>query len=121
MAPGIVPLAVVVWDCQQIGNGPVGREGLRETEVQHLDHPIARDLDVGGLEIAMDDSGGMGGVECVGDLLCDGQRVRERECFPTQPIVQRIAVNELEDERQHSAGVFETVDGPDVRMIERCE
>ena len=69
----------------------------------------------------MDDSGGVGGVESVGDLLCDGQRVRERERFPTQPIVQRIAVNELEDKRQHVAGVFEAVDGSDVRMIEGCE
>ena len=38
-----------------------------------------------------------------------------------QPIGQRLAVDELQHQRWHAAGLFEPVDGADVRMIERRE
>ncbi len=60
------------WGLRLIRPRPFRREGLCEPEVEHLDHSIARDLDVGGFEIAMDDPGSMGSVERVGDLLRDG-------------------------------------------------
>ena len=121
ITPAIVPSAVMVEDFDRSGPGPFGREGFCETEVEHLDHPIGRDLDVRGLEIAMDDPGPMGGIERVGDLLRDGQSLRERQRAPAHAIVQRVALDQLEHQGRHLAGVFETVDRPDVRMIERCE
>ena len=69
----------------------------------------------------MDDPGRVGGVERVGDLSRDGQRLGERQRAPAHAIVQRVALDQLEHQGRHVAGVFETVDGPDVRMIERCE
>ena len=44
-----------VGDC--VGSGAPGSRvpDLRQAEVQHLDHAVGRDLDVGRLQIAMDD------------------------------------------------------------------
>ncbi len=69
----------------------------------------------------MDDPGPVSGVERVSDLLRDGQSLRKRQRAPAQAFVQRVAVDQLEHQGRHVAGVFETVDCPDVRMIERCE
>ncbi len=69
----------------------------------------------------MNDRGPMGGVQRVGDLLRDGQSLREWQRAPAHAIVQSVALDQLEHQGRHIAGVFETVDGPDVRMIERCE
>ena len=46
-----------------------------KAEVEHLHGAVGRDLDVGGLEIPMDDALLVGGVERVGDLTGDGQRL----------------------------------------------
>ena len=69
----------------------------------------------------MDDPGPVGGVERVGNLLRDGQSFRERQPAPAHAIVQRVALHQLEHQGRHVACVLETVDCPDVRMIERCE
>ena len=45
----------------------------------------------------------------------------ERQRAPAHAIVQRVALDQLEHQGRHAAGVFETVDCPDVRMIERRE
>ena len=45
--------------------------GLRQPEVQHLHRAIGFDLDVGGLQIAMDDALLVRGLERLGDLLRD--------------------------------------------------
>src|SRR5213075_529420 len=67
---------------RHIRTGPFGREGFCETEVQHLDYSIGRDLDVGRFEIAMDDPGPVRGVQCVGDLLRESQSLREWQRAP---------------------------------------
>ena len=94
---------------------------LCQPEVQHLHHALGRDLDVGGFEIAMDDPRLVGGVERVGDLLRDGQQPRRSERAPRTRSVQRVALDQLQHQGRRVAGVFETVDRPDVRMIERRE
>ena len=59
---------------------PRAFDRLRESEVEHLDAAVGADLDVGGLEIAMDDALIVRGLERFSDLprhrdrLVDGQR-----------------------------------------------
>ena len=60
------------------GRGVRVRE-LREAEVEHLHHAVRRDLDVRGLQIAMDDPLLVGGFERLGDLPRDRQRLVERK------------------------------------------
>ena len=45
---------------------------LRQAKVQDLDGPVLFDLDVGGLQVPMGDSGFMRGYQGVGDLFGDG-------------------------------------------------
>ena len=59
-------------------DAPVRVERLRETEIQHLDRAVGADLDVGRLQIAMDDALLVRGFERLGDLLRDRQRLVER-------------------------------------------
>ena len=48
----------------------------RQTEVEHLDGPVAADLDVGRLEIAVDDALLVRALHCVGDLAARSSALR---------------------------------------------
>src|SRR5688500_16366024 len=63
----------------------------------------------------------MRSIQRVRDLSRDGQRIARGHRPTAQPIGQRLAVDELQHERWHAAGLFEPVDGADVRMIEGRE
>ena len=54
----------------------------------------------------------------VGDLPRDGQRLTDRDVPPFEPIGERVAVDELEDERGRAIQVLDAVDGADVRVIQ---
>lgn len=43
---------------------------------------------------------------------------RERQRAPAHAIVQGVALDQLEHQGRHVASFFETIDCPDVRMIE---
>jgi hypothetical protein len=47
---------------------------LRETKVEHFHIAVARQLNISGLEIAVNDSLFMSGLERFGNSLCDFQR-----------------------------------------------
>ena len=53
--------------------------GFGETEVQDLHGTVRPDLDVRGLQIAMDDAVLVRGLKRLGDLCGDGQRLVERD------------------------------------------
>src|SRR6266850_7113400 len=67
----------------------------------------------------MDDPGPMGGVQRVGDLLRDGQSLREWQGAPAHAIVQSVALDQLEHQGRHVVGIFETVDCSDVKRATR--
>ena len=67
----------------------------------------------------MDDPGPVRGIERVGDLLRRRPAPPREVVGPSQAIVQRLTVHQLEHQRGDVAAVFEPVDGPDVRMIQR--
>ena len=52
---------------------------FRQAEIKHLHGAIRRDLDVGGLQIAVDDPLLVGGVECRRDLPRDVDGLRRGE------------------------------------------
>jgi hypothetical protein len=76
------------------------------------------DLDVRGLQIAVDDAVLVRGFERLGDLSRDRQGVLRRVSAPAYPIGDRVALDQLEDERVRFAAVLEPVDRPDVRMVQ---
>jgi hypothetical protein len=67
--------------------------------------------------IPMDDPRLVRRFERFGDLPRDGQRFVERNRTLRDPIGQRRAFHQLQHQRAHAVGVFETVDTADVQMI----
>ena len=61
-----------------------------ESEVEHLDDAIGPDLDVGRLEVTMDDALVVRGLERVGNLTGDGQRLFEGKSTSGNPVRQRL-------------------------------
>ena len=112
------------------------RRGIRghrlgQAEVEDLRPHVARrnaggirgglQDDVGRLQIAMDDPFLVRGLERLGDLTGDGERLGDRQRSSTQAIGQRRSLDQFEDQRRDAVRFFETVDRADVRVIERGE
>ncbi len=98
----------------RIGNGRLG-----QTEVQHLHDAGGRDLDVGRLQIPVDDALLVGRVQRVGNLARDRQRVSQGERPARQSIGQRLTLDELEHQSRTAIDVLEPVNRADVRVIQR--
>jgi hypothetical protein len=67
----------------------------------------------------MDDGFLVGGLERVGDLHCEVDRVVDRQRLPIDAVIQRLALQILHDD-EWVPGLFgDFVDGADVRMAQR--
>ena len=99
----------------------LARGGLGNAEVEHLDMAVARDLDIGRLEVAMHDPLVVRRRERAGDLGRDSSRIRQRQPAPSQSRGERLAVDQLEYQGADAVVLLEAVDRADVRMIERGE
>ena len=69
----------------------------------------------------MDDAGFMRGVEGIGELPRDMQRLRDRERPGGESIGQGVALDELEHQRRLLAVLDHVIDGRYIRMVERCQ
>jgi hypothetical protein len=86
-----------------------GAFDLRDAEVEHL-HAIAREQDIFGLQVAVDDAAPVGSAERVQDLLRDLERSSGRQ-RSTQPVALHVLHYEVV--RAH------VVERADVRVIQR--
>jgi hypothetical protein len=94
---------------------------FREAEVEHLHRAVGPQLDVGWLEIAVDDALVVRGAKRIGDLAGNGERFVDRERPLLDPLGQRRSVHHLEDERSVAVERFHPIDRGDIRMIEGGE
>ena len=75
---------------------------LGQAEVEHLHEAIGGDLDVGGLQIAMDDAALVRRLERLGDLPRDRQRLGERHARRRATALGdavSVALDQLHDQR----------------------
>ena len=91
---------------------------LGEAEVEDLDLPVGRELDVGGLEVAVDDPLLVRRLERLGDLPRDGEGLVERQRAALQPFGEVFALDELHDEGADAARLLEAVDRGDVGVLQ---
>ena len=92
---------------------------LRESEVEHLHGPVLADVDVRRLQIPVHDALLVRRFERFGDLAGDRQGLVDGYRRARDAIGERLPFDELHHERLAGRQLFETVDGGDVRMIER--
>jgi hypothetical protein len=100
-----------------------GLRRFRQPEVEQLrdwrpGRARAREEDVGGFEIAMDDAGPVRLVERVSDLDRDPQRVVDVERAKFQTSLERFALQELHDQERPAVLVPDVVERADVGMIQ---
>lgn len=82
--------------------------------------PVARDQHVGGLDVTMDDAGGVRFGEALGDLDRDVERVVQLQRAACDLLLQRLAVVESHHEEELPVGrLVDLVDRADVGMVQR--
>ena len=89
-----------------------------QTEVEHLDLPLRRQLDVGRLQIAMDDPLAVRCLEGFGDLAADPESLFERKRTAREPLRQGLPLDELQHEEARPARLLDPVDRRDVRVAQ---
>ena len=94
---------------------------LGQAEVQHLHRAVVAHLDVGRLEIAVNDAALVRGFQRLGNLSRDRQGFIDRDRALCDAIRERHPLDQLHHQRLHAVRLLEAVDGGDVRMIERGE
>ena len=109
------------WRVERLACARVVGEHFGQTEIEHFDRAVGTQLDVGRLQVAMDDAVIVRRGERVSYLSGDWNRLVERDPSTREAIGQRRSVDELEDQRSRFPDVFDAVDRADVRMIERSE
>ena len=99
------------------GDGP-GLVNASQPEVQHFRVAVAAHHHVLGLDVAMDDAGGVGGGKRRRDLAADVDHRRQR-VLPLHLRAQRHPVDELLDDVVAAVvGLADVVDDHDVGVIE---
>ena len=91
---------------------------LRQSEIQHLGVPALGDKDVGGLDVAMDDSFRVRCVQRIGNLNSQGQQDFQLERSPGNAVLQRQAVKEFHDDEGLAVLLINFVDGADIRVVQ---
>jgi len=107
--------------CRAGGAGADGSIGFEfsEAEVQNFGVAARGDENIGGLDIAMQDALGVGGVERVSDVDADVQQAVEFQRRTVDQVFERGAFHELHN--QECAAIFfaDIVDSADIGVIQR--
>lgn len=104
--------------------GLIGAEAASKAEVEDLDEAAVGEHDVGGLEVAMEDSEQVGGGEAVGDLNAGGEDQLEAGGALVDEFVEGLAGDVLHDDVGFFAGAAfgggfaDVIDGADVGMVD---
>ena len=83
-----------------LARGLVQVQRLGEPEIEQLDFAVGRDLDVGRLEIAMDDAFLVRRLERVGDLQRNLERLFHGYGATLQALGERFTVDQFEHDRE---------------------
>ncbi len=137
LAPGLLGAHVGRGPQQHAGLGHLGGEGgrhrerglrsgagsvpdhrLGQPEVEHLDLSLRRDLDVGRLQVPMDDASLVGRLQGLGDLERDPEGLLDRQGAAGDPLLQRLALDQLHDQEVDAVRLLHLVDAGDVGMVQ---
>ena len=115
-----MPCAVSVGEfdvdpCPPAGTGRI--DGFCQSEVQYFDRAVPTNLDVGRLQIAVDDALFVRGFERVGDLPGNRKGLRHRQGPTRDDRGELVALNQLHDERRGPGSARRALDPIDLRNV----
>ena len=96
-------------------------DAFGQSEIEQLHETRRRHLDVGRLQIAMNDPLPMRHLQGVCDLHRDRDGILDGERTLQQPLGERRSVDQFKYQGGHSVDALEAIDGADVRMVEGRE
>ena len=105
----------------RLGTGRLRIESLREAEVEDLDPPVRGDLDVGRLQVPVDDAAIVRRLERLGDLTRDLERLVERKSAVRQPVRERLSRHELHHDEPRAFRFLQAVDRGDRGVVQGGE
>src|SRR5207249_4071358 len=95
---------------------------LGQTEIENLGLVATGHENVGGLDVAVDDSLGMSGVESVGDLRAEIEQLPEFHSLvvgpAVDPVLERLAFQQLHGDEVASAVFSNLVDRADIWVVQ---
>ncbi len=91
---------------------------LGETEIEDLHAAVARDHDVGRLQIAMRDAALMRGADRVGERNREREQAVEWQAIVGDQIRKRLPIDELEREKRNAVDFLDRVDSDDVGVVQ---
>ena len=97
---------------------PRQQRELGEAEIEHLHPALARDEDVRGLDVAVQDALAVRGVEGIRDLHAEIEQEAGGHRLAVDDLVERLPLEQLHREEPLSLELVDGVDGADVRMVE---
>jgi hypothetical protein len=90
-----------------------------QPKIEHLNVAIRPQHHIFGLDVAVDDAGGMGGNQGCGSLDGNVERFGNRKRLLTQALSQSLAFDEFGTDEVGLSHLSDFINGDDVRMIER--
>ncbi len=94
------------------------RRLLGESEIQNLDPAFGRHHDVGRLQVAVGDAGGVGGGHAFGDLDGEIEEFLDRQRPALHQGVEGFAGHKFADHVEGAFDLSQVVDADDVRVVE---
>src|SRR4029077_9972872 len=95
------------------------RMGFGQSEIEDLGVSALGHEEIRGLDIAMDDSFGVGGIEGVGDLDSQVEQRFEVDGARVDAVLEGFAVEKFHGDKSFAIVVADVVDGADVWMVQR--
>src|SRR5579862_9879552 len=95
-----------------------GCTDLSQTEIQNLGMTALGHEDIGGLDVPVDDTRSMGGVEGIGDLDSKRQYLLDLQRLATDSVFERHAFQILHRYKRLTILLPDFVDSADVRMVQ---
>ena len=106
-------LAPAIW-LDELAEGA----DFRQSEIQNLCVSPLGDEDVGGLDVAVDDSLGVGGIQCVGNLNSQAEQNVEFDGPSGNAMLQRHAVQKFHGDKRLGSALADLMNGANIGMIE---
>ena len=119
MTPARVASSVSVGELAGFPEAASASKRFRQAEIQHLYFSVRGELDVGGLQIAMDNALFVRRFQGLGDLAGNPQRFIQRNGAAGDAFLQRRPFHQLHHQRAHAARFFQAVYRGDIGMAER--